>query len=68
MHQDLCPLEKLRLAYELTGEVLSQAPELYDARLDQALLLLHQAGKRARRIPRLRLTRTWRLEQTHLPF
>jgi hypothetical protein len=54
MDHDISALEKLCLAYELVGDVLSQAPELYDARLDQALFLIYHATKRARRIPRLR--------------
>jgi hypothetical protein len=58
MEHDISALEKLCLAYELVGDVLSQAPELYDARLDQALFLIYHATKRARRIPRLRPSRS----------
>lgn len=62
MDHDISALEKLCLAYELVGDVLSQAPELYDARLDQALFLIYQATKRARRIPRLRPPKARRTE------
>ena len=48
-------LEKLQLAHGLVAEVLGQAPQLYDCRLDQALLVLVLAIQRARRSPRLRL-------------
>ena len=69
MEPDISALEKLCLAYELVGDVLSQAPELYEARLDQALFLIYQATKRARRIPRLRPPKTRRhLPQQDLPF
>ena len=69
MPPDISALEKLCLAYELVCDVLSQAPELYDARLDQALFLIYQATKRARRIPRLRPPKPRRhLPQQDLPF
>ena len=69
MEHDISALEKLCLAYELVGDALSQAPELYDARLDQALLLIYLATKRARRIPRLRPAKSRRYPpQPDLPF
>jgi len=54
MQNHLSALEKLQLAYNLVAEVLGQAPQLYDTHLDQALLVLVLAMKRARRSPRLR--------------
>ena len=69
MEPDISALEKLCLAYELVGDALSQAPELYDARLDQALFLIYLATKRARRIPRLRPCKSRRHQpQQDLPF
>jgi hypothetical protein len=69
MEPDISALEKLCLAYELVGDALSQAPELYDARLDQALFLIYHATKRARRIPRLRPSKARRHQsQPDLPF
>lgn len=69
MEPDLSALEKLCRAYELVGDALSQAPELYDVRLDQALFLIYQATKRARRIPRLRPSQSRRRQpQQDLPF
>jgi len=47
-------LDKLQLAQRLIGEALSQAPSLYDCRLDQALLVLNWSIQRARRSPRMR--------------
>jgi hypothetical protein len=47
-------LEKLQRAHGLVAEVLGRAPQLYDCRLDQALLVLGLSIKRARRSPRLR--------------
>jgi len=54
MEPELSVLEKLEIAYALVGESLGQAPQLYDCRLDQALLVLSLAINRARRSPRLR--------------
>ena len=48
-------LEQLQQAHELVAEVLGRAPQLYDCRLDQALLVLALAIQRARRSPRLRM-------------
>lgn len=47
-------LEELEAAYAIIAEVLGRAPQLYDCRLDQALLVLALSIKRARRSPRLR--------------
>ena len=47
-------LHKLQIAYDLVADSLRQAPQLYDCHLDQALLVLVLAMKRARRSPRLR--------------
>lgn len=68
MHHDISALEKLCLAYELVGDALSQAQELYDARLDQALFIIYQATKRARRIPRLCPSRHRQPRQSEIPF
>jgi hypothetical protein len=68
MPPDISPLEKLSIAYNLVGEVLSLAPELYDSRLDQALMLIHFASKRARRIPRLRPPKNKTPRQEELCF
>jgi hypothetical protein len=61
-------LEKLERAHGLVAEVLGHAPQLYDCRLDQALLVLSLAIQRARRSPHLR----WRLppgyHEQELPF
>ena len=53
MEPELSALEKLQIAYDLVADVLGQAPQLYDLHLDQALLVLVLAMKRARRSPRL---------------
>jgi hypothetical protein len=47
-------LDKLLTAYQLVAEVLGEAPQLHDCHLDQALLVLVLAMKRARRSPKLR--------------
>ena len=47
-------LHKLQIAYDLVAQSLRAAPQLYDCHLDQALLVLVLAMKRARRSPRLR--------------
>ncbi len=54
MQPPLSVLEKLQLAYDLLAGALGQAPQLYDSHLDQALLLLVLAMKRARHSPKLR--------------
>jgi hypothetical protein len=50
-------LHKLQTAYQLLADVLGEAPQLYDCHLDQALLVVILAMKRARRSPRLRQPR-----------
>jgi hypothetical protein len=45
------------MAYDLVAETLREAPQLYDCHLDQALLVLVLAMKRARRSPKLRYPR-----------
>jgi hypothetical protein len=47
-------LHKLQIAYDLVADSLRDAPQLYDCHLDQALLVLVLAMKRARRSPKLR--------------
>jgi hypothetical protein len=49
MEGQLSVLEKLQIAYELVADALGQAPVLHDTHLDQALLVLVLAMKRARR-------------------
>lgn len=49
MERELSVLEKLQIAYELVADALGQAPVLHDTHLDQALLVLVLAMKRARR-------------------
>jgi len=44
-------LNKLQIAYRLVADSLPDAPQLYDCHLDQALLVLVLAMKRARRAP-----------------
>jgi hypothetical protein len=55
MPVELSVLEKLEIAHRLVAEVLGRAPQLYDSRLDQALLVLELALKRAQRSPHMRL-------------
>ena len=57
METELSVLEKLQLAYDIVADALGQAPQLYDIHLDQALLVLVLAMKRARRSPRLHASR-----------
>jgi hypothetical protein len=57
MNPKSCVLENLEVAYDLVAESLRQAPQLYDCHLDQALLVLVLAMKRARRSPKLRYPR-----------
>jgi hypothetical protein len=45
------------MAYDLVAQTLREAPQLYDCHLDQALLVLVLAMKRARRSPKLRYPR-----------
>jgi hypothetical protein len=55
MSVELSILEKLEIAHRLIAEVLGRTPQLYDCRLDQALLVLALAIKRAPRSPQMRL-------------
>jgi hypothetical protein len=57
MQTEASILSQLRFAYELVADILGQAPQLYDCHLDQALLLLVLAMKRAQRSPKLRQPR-----------
>jgi hypothetical protein len=71
--QDLSVLEKLQYAYEFVAEALGEAPQLHDCHLDQALLVIVLAMKRARRSPHLRPPPHWpsrrsSQRQTELPF
>ena len=50
-------LHKLQIAYDLVAQSLREAPQLHDCHLDQALLVLVLAMKRARRSPKLRYPR-----------
>ena len=65
MPSDLSVLEKLEIAHRLVAEALGRTPQLYDCRLDHALLALELSIKRAYRSPhmRLRLPRDHREEQ-----
>ena len=64
----LSVLEKLQLAYDVLADALGQAPQLYDTHLDQALLLLVLAMKRARRSPKLRCPSHPQYRHQDLPF
>ena len=55
MSLELSILEKLEIAHRLVAEVLGRTPQLYDCRLDQALLVLALSIKRAQRSPHLRM-------------
>ena len=55
MSPELSVLEKLEIAHRLVAEALGQTPQLYDCRLDQALLVLELSIKRAHRSPQMRL-------------
>ena len=57
MQTEASILSQLQFAYELVADILAQAPQLYDCHLDQALLVLVLAMKRARRSPKLRRPR-----------
>lgn len=57
MQTEASILSQLRFTYELLADILAQAPQLYDCHLDQALLLLVLAMKRAQRSPKLRRPR-----------
>lgn len=66
MTQRTCVLDNLELAYDLVAESLREAPQLYDCHLDQALLVLVLAMKRARRSRNLRKPRQPDPWQPHL--
>jgi hypothetical protein len=68
MKPDPSILQKLHLAYEIVADVLGQAPQLHDCHLDQALLVLVLAMKRARRSPRLRQPQRPAYKEQLLPF
>ena len=68
MKPDLSVLEKLQTSYDLVADVLGQAPQLYDLHLDQALLVLVLAMKRARRSPKLHAPRRPDYREQQLPF
>jgi hypothetical protein len=68
MKPDPSILQKLQLAYEIVAEVLGQAPQLHDCHLDQALLVLVLAMKRARRSRRLRQLHQPAYKEQLLPF
>ena len=55
MSLELSVLEKLEIAHRLVAEVLGRTPQLYDCRLDQALLVLGLSIKRAHRSPQMRM-------------
>jgi hypothetical protein len=57
MQTEASILSQLQFAYELVADILAQAPQLYDSHLDQALLLLVLAMRRAQRSPKLRRPR-----------
>ena len=57
MQTEASILSQLQFAYERVADILAQAPQLYDCHLDQALLVLVLAMKRARRSPKLRRPR-----------
>ena len=60
--------EKLQIAHEFVADALGQAPQLHDAYLDQALLVLVMAMKRVRRSKRLRPPHPWRFDDQDVPF
>ena len=68
MKPDPSVLEKLQTAYDLVADVLGQAPQLYDLHLDQALLVLVLAMKRARRSPKLHAPKRQEYREQQLPF
>jgi len=68
MKPDPSVLEKLQTAYDLVADVLGQAPQLYDLHLDQALLVLVLAMKRARRSPKLHAPTRQEYREQLLPF
>lgn len=67
MERPLSVLERLELAYDLVADTLREAPQLYDCHLDQALLVIVLAMKRARRSRTLRPPPP-RWHQQDIPF
>ena len=63
MQKSTSVLEQLQCAYGLVANILRQAPQLQQTRLDQALLVLSLSIERARRSPALRPQRCWRQDQ-----
>ncbi len=61
-------LAQLQRAQRLVAEALSQAPTLYECRLDHALLVLSWSIQRARRSPRMRWPQPPDDDQPDLPF
>jgi hypothetical protein len=68
MQTEASILHQLQFAYELVADILAQAPQLYDCHLDQALLVLVLAMKRARRSPKLRRPRHSAYSEQELLF
>ena len=68
MKPELSVLEKLQTAYDIVADVLGQAPQLHDIQLDQALLVLVLAMKRARRSRRLHAPRRPDYRDQQLPL
>ena len=68
MKPDPSVLEKLQTAYDLVADALGQAPQLHDLHLDQALLVLVLAMKRARRSPKLHAPLRPDYREQQLPF
>lgn len=68
MQPPLSAREKLQLAYDLVADVWGQASQLYDLHLDQALLVLVLARKRARPSPKLRPPPRRSYREQQLPF
>lgn len=67
MERPLSVLERLEVAYDLVADTLREAPQLYDCHLDQALLVIVLAMKRARRSRTLRPPQP-RWQQQDIPF
>jgi hypothetical protein len=68
MEDQLSVLDQLQVAYQIVADALREAPQLYECHLDQALLVLVLAMKRARRSPKLRYRRHSGYRAQDLPF
>ena len=68
MNEQQSVLEELQVAYDIVADVLGQAPQLHDIQLDQALLVLVLAMKRARRSRRLHAPRRPDYRDQQLPL